>query len=208
MTSIVRPFTISLLSTTINYACVFRIPSTHLVQEPIPTLTTALPLLLCAHIILLAISLTLKHKFSLSLILKSLLSTAIATVILHGVIVLFGASLFDKFYSTALFASFLAIVTVMSAFQCLAPTTGSIWMKVYLQHSPTTTIEIYSYTQVICALLGAWIGAIVLPLDWEREWQEWPISCVVSTFLGHFVGVVTGFAWSSLKLLFSKKKTE
>ncbi|KAI8336716.1 GPI biosynthesis protein Pig-F [Chlamydoabsidia padenii] len=208
MPSIIQPFFIALASTAINYVCVFRAPSTHLVKEPLATLATALPLLLVAHSTLLTISLLLKQNFRLVILFKALGCTAIATVILHTVIVLFGASLFDKFYSTSLFALYLAVASVMPAFETLAPTSGSIWMKVYLQHCPTSTTEIYAYTQVICVLLGAWIGAIVLPLDWEREWQDWPISCVVSTFLGHFVGVATGFVWSSIKLLFGKKKSE
>lgn len=74
--------------------------------------------------------------------------------------------------------------------------------------SPTTTSEIYAYAQAICALSGAWIGAIVLPLDWDREWQAWPISCVISTYVGHSVGVLAAFVWASLKLMFSKKKSE
>ncbi|ORZ14112.1 GPI biosynthesis protein Pig-F [Absidia repens] len=208
MTSIIQPFFIALVSTVINYTCVFRAPSTHLVKDPIPTLATALPLLLVGHVGLLAMSLLMRQNFRLSILFKALLCTILVTGVLHAIIVLFGASLLDKYYSTFLFASFLAVVTVLPAFQCLAPTAGSIWVKIYLQHCPTTTNEIYAYTQVICALLGSWIGAIVLPLDWERQWQEWPISCVISTFLGHFVGVVTGFIWSSLKLLFGKKKSE
>lgn len=74
--------------------------------------------------------------------------------------------------------------------------------------SPTTTSEIYAYAQAICALSGAWIGAIVLPLDWDREWQAWPISCVISTYVGHSVGVLAAFVWASLKLMFGKKKSE
>jgi phosphatidylinositol glycan class F len=93
----------------------------------------------------------------------------------------------------------------MPAFQCLYE---PVWLKVFLQHSPTTTSEIYAYTQSVCALSGAWIGAIVLPLDWDREWQAWPISCVISTYVGHSVGVMAGFVWSSLKMIFGKKKSE
>lgn len=74
--------------------------------------------------------------------------------------------------------------------------------------SPTTTSEIYAYTQAVCALSGAWIGAIVLPLDWDRDWQAWPISCVISTYVGHAVGVMAALVWSSLKALFGKKKSE
>ncbi|SAM06262.1 hypothetical protein [Absidia glauca] len=134
-------------------------------------------------------------------------STVAATLVLHVLIVLFGASLIDKSYNTLLLASFLAISTVMPAFESL-PLTSS-WIKIYLHHSPTTTSEIYAYTQALGALIGAWLGAIVLPLDWERDWQEWPISCVISTFLGHLVGVAAGFAWTMIKLIQpDKKKTE
>lgn len=85
-----------------------------------------------------------------------------------------------------------------------------LWGQVILKKttSPTTTSEIYAYTQAICALSGAWIGAIVLPLDWDRDWQAWPISCVISTYVGHSVGVLAALVWSSIKLLFGKKKSE
>lgn len=81
-------------------------------------------------------------------------------------------------------------------------------MEILFFCSPTTTSEIYAYAQVVCTLTGAWIGAIVLPLDWERDWQVWPISCIISTYVGHAVGVLAAFVWSSLKGIFSKKKSE
>ncbi|KAK8758834.1 hypothetical protein V5799_003532 [Amblyomma americanum] len=33
------------------------------------------------------------------------------------------------------------------------------------------------------ALLGAWLGAIALVLDWDRPWQQWPTPCVVGSLL-------------------------
>ena len=27
------------------------------------------------------------------------------------------------------------------------------------------------------ASLGAWCGAMVIPLDWDRPWQKWPVPC-------------------------------
>lgn len=33
-------------------------------------------------------------------------------------------------------------------------------------------------------LIGAWLGAIPIPLDWDRWWQRWPITCLVSSTLG------------------------
>ncbi|CAO3642204.1 unnamed protein product [Cunninghamella echinulata] len=208
MTSTVQPFIIAFISLIINYACVFRLPNTQLVNDPVSTLEIAVPLLLVGHIVLLSFSLVLKKSFQMGIIGRAIISTVITTLGLHFLIVLFGASLFDKLYNTFLFASYLAVNTVMPAFESLAPTNGSPWIKIFLQHSPSNTTEIYAYTQVICVLIGSWIGAIVLPLDWERDWQVWPISSVISTFLGNFVGVTAGFVWSSLKSLFGKKKTE
>ncbi|ORX44944.1 hypothetical protein DM01DRAFT_1177664 [Hesseltinella vesiculosa] len=208
MAGFVLPFSIAFLSIFLNYACVFHLPPTNLVKDPVTTLAMALPLLIIGHAILLLASLLLKRAFQFSILVKALFFTLAATAVFHVILVLFGASLTHDVYNTGLFAAYLAVMTVMTAFQTLAPSAGQIWIKVFLQHCPTTTYEIYAYTQVICTLIGAWIGAVVLPLDWDRDWQKWPISCVVSTFLGHFVGVVTGFVWSSLKLLFSKKKSD
>jgi phosphatidylinositol glycan class F len=29
------------------------------------------------------------------------------------------------------------------------------------------------------AVLGAWLGALPIPLDWDRHWQTWPITPAV-----------------------------
>ncbi|XP_063238024.1 uncharacterized protein LOC134539718 [Bacillus rossius redtenbacheri] len=36
-----------------------------------------------------------------------------------------------------------------------------------------------------CTLLGAWLGAAVIPLDWDRPWQQWPVPCCLGALLGH-----------------------
>ncbi|KAK2580761.1 hypothetical protein KPH14_011384 [Odynerus spinipes] len=36
-------------------------------------------------------------------------------------------------------------------------------------------------------LLGTWMGAIVIPLDWDRPWQVWPIPCVTGALLGYMI---------------------
>lgn len=34
-------------------------------------------------------------------------------------------------------------------------------------------------------ILGAWTGAIVIPLDWDRPWQSFPIPCVFGALFGY-----------------------
>ncbi|KNZ61774.1 hypothetical protein VP01_135g10 [Puccinia sorghi] len=51
------------------------------------------------------------------------------------------------------------------------------------------------------AALGAWLGAIPIPLDWDRPWQAWPITCLLAAStgnaIGHFVAVLTCLRSSS-----------
>ncbi|OBA22235.1 putative glycosylphosphatidylinositol anchor biosynthesis protein [Metschnikowia bicuspidata var. bicuspidata NRRL YB-4993] len=41
------------------------------------------------------------------------------------------------------------------------------------------------------AILGAWIGVIPIPLDWDRPWQQWPITILSGVYVGSFAGSLT-----------------
>ncbi|XP_046739163.1 phosphatidylinositol-glycan biosynthesis class F protein [Diprion similis] len=52
-------------------------------------------------------------------------------------------------------------------------------------------------------LLGTWLGATVIPLDWNRPWQAWPIPCIT----GALVGYMTAHFFTLIKMLpFLRKK--
>ena len=57
---------------------------------------------------------------------------------------------------------------------------------------------------LVGAVVGAWLGAVrtyasasdarlltdrkvPIPLDWDREWQKWPVTIVTGAYLGWFV---------------------
>lgn len=42
------------------------------------------------------------------------------------------------------------------------------------------------------ACAGAWVGAVPIPLDWDREWQKWPVTVLVGCYGGAVVGKVVG----------------
>lgn len=53
------------------------------------------------------------------------------------------------------------------------------------------------------ACVGAWIGAIPIPLDWDRDWQRWPVTVVVGMYFGAVVGKLAGgylFKGSRIKM--------
>ncbi|OBZ80183.1 Glycosylphosphatidylinositol anchor biosynthesis protein 11, partial [Choanephora cucurbitarum] len=190
-----------------NYVATFKLPSASLLEEPVEALSATVPILFVGHAFLIGLSCFLRGNLhsSLKSIGYGVLFTLLTTTVVYILTVLFGAPLIEKIPNTFLFAAYLSILTVMP---CLQTLQENVVIKVFIQHSPTTTSEIYAYAQAVCALSGAWIGAIVLPLDWDREWQAWPISCIISTYVGHSVGVIAAFAWSSLKFLFGKRKSE
>jgi len=43
------------------------------------------------------------------------------------------------------------------------------------------------------ACVGAWLGAIPIPLDWDRNWQRWPVTVVVGMYAGVAIGKVAGW---------------
>jgi len=40
--------------------------------------------------------------------------------------------------------------------------------------------------------VGAWLGAVPIPLDWDREWQRWPVTVVTGAYGGYVVGKFVG----------------
>lgn len=44
----------------------------------------------------------------------------------------------------------------------------------------------------VCCFLGAWLGAVPIPLDWDREWQKWPVTVVTGAYVGCVVGKMVG----------------
>ena len=40
--------------------------------------------------------------------------------------------------------------------------------------------------------VGAWLGAVPIPLDWDRDWQAWPVTIVTGAYLGWWVFRLAG----------------
>ncbi|KAF3932227.1 hypothetical protein ABW20_dc0110455 [Dactylellina cionopaga] len=54
--------------------------------------------------------------------------------------------------------------------------------------------EVYGGALGVC--LGAWFGAIPIPLDWDREWQKWPVTIIVGMYAGYAAGRLGGLVLS------------
>lgn len=43
----------------------------------------------------------------------------------------------------------------------------------------------------IGTIIGAWLGAVPIPLDWDREWQKWPVTVLLGAVGGWAIGKET-----------------
>ncbi|RLV96209.1 Glycosylphosphatidylinositol anchor biosynthesis protein 11 [Spathaspora sp. JA1] len=53
--------------------------------------------------------------------------------------------------------------------------------------------EIFSNVILSSCLLsvgGCWLGVIPIPLDWDRPWQQWPLTLLVGGYVGGVIGGV------------------
>ena len=121
----------------------------------------------------------------------------ISTCVIHFIVILFGASI-DDFINTFMFSSLLSIACVMP---CLILMDHSdpldLLFRIFIRQELNTSKELICSQIAKGTIVGAWFGAIVIPLDWDRWWQVFPLPCVFGAFVGAFV--------SSLSVLYKSK---
>ena len=112
--------------------------------------------------------------------------------------VCFGAPIFSAWSETGTFCVLLTLLTAYPALLMLGPSPSSL-SKVWSSHSDSPLPSSLLLTWVF-SLLGAWLGAVPIPLDWDRDWQVWPIPCSIGAVAGHVLGTVlaAGRIWPSL----------
>lgn len=54
---------------------------------------------------------------------------------------------------------------------------------------------------VIGALVGSWIGAIPIALDWDRPWQAWPLTPAYGGMAGYMVATLMAFIVATINLM-------
>ncbi|KAF9908679.1 hypothetical protein EC991_009607 [Linnemannia zychae] len=120
---------------------------------------------------------------------------AVGALICHIFAVLFGAGLFNQAKETSQLAVYLSLLTFYPASFVLGTDLKS-WLRIFVHNSPGTYTEAAFYCQGMMAIFGAWLGSIVIPLDWDRPWQAWPVPCVLGAFLFYCIGTVVGLVVS------------
>lgn len=88
---------------------------------------------------------------------------------------------------------FFAFIQSVTAFPLLYLATGGTTEKFWhcIENRPKTLLQLYSQRIAWGSLLGSWLGAIVIPLDWDRWWQRFPFPCLFGLFIATLLGALT-----------------
>lgn len=115
-------------------------------------------------------------KLNITLSLITIIGSFILSFPVVVIVILFGAPLVEHLALTwllSLHIAFLAYPALYSVFNCDFKV--GLWKKYF-----------------IAIVVGGWLSCVVIPLDWDRPWQAWPIPVVVGSYLGAFVGYSIG----------------
>lgn len=106
----------------------------------------------------------------------------VSVMFFHTMAVLFGVPLVENAEETLLFGVHLTSLTVLPLLLSGSTHCSLAALQRTLLESREGPYELR--LGALGALAGAWLGCVVLPLDWDRPWQKWPIPCVVGSLVG------------------------
>ncbi|KAI1008165.1 hypothetical protein K3495_g74 [Podosphaera aphanis] len=128
-------------------------------------------------------------------ILISLLLTGLCVPALLALQILFGAPLTTHLPHTSLCATHLALLTLFPLFYVHGVDSAK-WREIAAVASPLDEV----FGAFVGAFFGGWLGAIPIPLDWDREWQKWPITVLTGIYLGYASGKLIGCGMMGRKI--------
>ena len=135
-------------------------------------------------------------------LLATTLSLLPGAPILLTLLILFGAPLTTHLPSTALLATHVSLLALPPLIYTRGVDSG-IWREIMGFWLPFDGV----WGGTVGALVGCWVGAVPIPLDWGREWQAWPVTLVVGGYGGYVVGKVLGeFAVRGKRIEFGREE--
>ncbi|XP_057997557.1 PIGF/3-ketodihydrosphingosine reductase fusion protein-like [Hevea brasiliensis] len=71
----------------------------------------------------------------------------------------------------------------------------SHWQRIFAYTKPNESLEYMICIPAHGAVIGAWLGAWPMPLDWERPWQEWPVCVTYGAMIGYLLAMVVSLGF-------------
>ncbi|KAL0130584.1 hypothetical protein PUN28_002314 [Cardiocondyla obscurior] len=119
-------------------------------------------------------------------VVKFLVTALVLSMVYYVMIVLFGAPvLTDHEETTMLVVTLITLTFVSTSLHLGVDSALDILTGTYSQKGSILTEALRLNIQA--TILGTWLGATVIPLDWDRPWQAWPIPCIIGALFGYLI---------------------
>lgn len=83
---------------------------------------------------------------------------------------------------------------------CVFGSSWTDWQRVFAHTKPIGAIDYMICLPAHGAIIGAWLGAWPMPLDWERPWQEWPVCVSYGAMAGYLVAMVASLGFTLVRV--------
>lgn len=127
---------------------------------------------------------------------QSLMLLACAWLCIFGVCILFGAPMYDAHIETLTLSALLVSVSFLP--QCLFVGPVGTLQYMFCDNFELSDRTQAAYMQMVkrnalCALFGAWAASACIILDWDREWQKYPVPNICGALIG--LAASNAFVW-------------
>ncbi|MCI4384458.1 hypothetical protein PGIGA_G00038970 [Pangasianodon gigas] len=133
-------------------------------------------------------------SYKLSRLSRSCVYFLLSCLFFHTVVVLYGAPLLESALETFSLAVLLSTLTTLRCLCMLGPNVQA-WIRVFSRDGAMSVWDTSLQITTGCSVVGAWLGAFPIPLDWDRPWQVWPISCSLGATGGFLTGLLVAPIW-------------
>lgn len=182
--------------------CWFR----NLVEEPVRYLTVMGPLILASTAMLASFENGVGRQGSLAV--STIFLVTVITPLTYALTVLMGAPFTTHIKQTLLLSFHLSIMAFFRAFNTLGIDFGK-WLQLIPFVTTQNEMDTKEDSKVIAdrtgfegpvwgTLIGAYLGAIPIPLDWDRDWQKWPVTIYLGASAGLFLGTTITILYNEL----------
>ncbi|KAG7692613.1 hypothetical protein KL930_004403 [Ogataea haglerorum] len=131
------------------------------------------------------------------LVISSIIS-CFAAIPIFVILLVFGAPIGSLTKETAFMAlhlSFLTVFPLLLVYKLTDLDAGDTWIRLLTFQVPAF-YKNQVYLQAMGSLVGCWLGVIPIPLDWDRDWQQWPITLLTGAYVGSFAGSLISYLYS------------
>jgi len=136
---------------------------------------------------------------------------AVASLVAHALLVLFGAPFIKHVGRTYLLAFLIAALTALPPVYLYGPPSFSddssslykrwTFVRLFAELSPRNPIERALAYPPVGTVVGAWIGIIPIALDWDRPWQAWPLTPAFGAIVGYILASAVALVVNAMELV-------